>query len=253
MRALSTILFLLTLSSAPLWAGAGSAQDLSAGFDAANKLYAEGKFPEAAATYENLLKSGQASAALYFNLGNAYFKAGQMGRAIAAYQSAELLRPRDPDLRANLQFAQNRVQGPTVVPGAWQRWLTKVTLNEWTVIAAAALWLWLLSLALLQWRPSLKGSLRAYSISVGIATMLLCVCLAAAWLNRTAPEAVVVAPEVAVRQAPLEEADPVPAFIVHDGAELRVLDRKNEWLQVSTDPRRVGWLKREHVLLPPRS
>ena len=75
-------------------------------FDTANKLYEEGKFAEAAAAYESLVQSRQVSAALYFNLGNAWFKSGQIGRAIAAYRQAEQMTPRDPDLRANLQFAR---------------------------------------------------------------------------------------------------------------------------------------------------
>src|SRR5882672_4567327 len=53
------------------------ADDVSTAFDQANKLYEEGKFTEAAAAYEKMLRQGRASPALYFNLGNAFFKAGQ--------------------------------------------------------------------------------------------------------------------------------------------------------------------------------
>ena len=125
-------------------------------FEAANKLYEEGKFSDAATAYAKLLQGGQTSAALYFNLGNAFFKSGQIGRAIAAYRLAGQLTPRDPDVRANLQFARNQTQGPAVVPNRWQRWLGRLTLNEWTVLAACAVWLWLVVLAVLQWRPSLR-------------------------------------------------------------------------------------------------
>src|SRR5689334_21968587 len=60
-----------------------------AAFDSANKLYEQGKFTEAASAYEKMVQTGQASAAVYYNLGNAFFKAGQIGRAIAAYNAAE--------------------------------------------------------------------------------------------------------------------------------------------------------------------
>src|SRR5262249_50947196 len=98
-------------------------------FDAANKLYEQGKFNEAASAYEKLVQSGQVSAALYFNLGNAFFKAGQVGRAIAEYRRAEQLTPRDPDLRANLQFARKQIQGPTLAASRWHDWLGKLSLN----------------------------------------------------------------------------------------------------------------------------
>src|SRR5215467_3632580 len=94
-------------------------QSVANAFDAANKLYEQGKFNEAAAAYEQVTNSGQVSTALYFNLGNAFFKAGQIGRAIVAYYQAERLNPRDSDLRANLQFARNQVQGPTLTPIKW--------------------------------------------------------------------------------------------------------------------------------------
>ena len=54
-------------------------------FESANKLYEEGKYSEAATAYARLLQTGETSPALYFNLGNAFFKSGQIGRAIAAF------------------------------------------------------------------------------------------------------------------------------------------------------------------------
>src|SRR5262249_40911221 len=77
-----------------------SAENSPSAFEAANRLYLEGKFSEAATTYGILEQSGQKSAALYFNWGNALFKSQQLGRAIAAYRHAEELAPRDPDIRA---------------------------------------------------------------------------------------------------------------------------------------------------------
>ncbi len=239
------LLALLVLALAP----ARSYAELSASaFDAANKLYEEGKFAEAAAAYGKLTRSGQTSAALCFNLGNAFFKSGQVGRAIAAYRQAEQLTPRDPDLRANLQFARNQIQGPTLSPGRWQRWLGRLTLNEWSLLAAAVVWLWLLLLALLQWRPALKLALRSYVISLAILAALLCLCVVAA-LNQTrfTRTAIVVTRDAVVRYGPLAESP--TAFTVHDGAELRVLDQKDEWLQVNAGSRRTGWLRRDQTLL----
>src|SRR5207249_8839840 len=123
-----------------------------------NKLYEQGKHSEAAANYEKLIQTGWVSAALYFNLGNALFKSGQIGRAIAAYRQAEQLAPRDPDVRANLQFARNQAQGPTLSPSRWQHGLGKLTLNEWTLLASGAVWLWFLLLAASQWRPVWRRS-----------------------------------------------------------------------------------------------
>jgi len=219
-------------------------------FDAANRIYEQGKFTEAATAYQKLLASGEASTALYFNLGNAFFKAGQFGHAIAAYRQAAQISPRDPDVRANLLFARNQVQGPTLSLGLWERWLGRLSLNEWTGLAAGALWLWLLLLIALQWRPALKPVLKNYALALGLGALLACGCLGAClYQTRFTSGAIVIAHEAIVRRGPLEES-PI-AFAVNDGAELRILDRKDDWLLVSTDPRRVGWLKRDQVLVAP--
>src|SRR6187401_894746 len=96
--------------------GAAPAADALNKFETGNKLYEERKFAEAAAAYQGIVDSGLGSPALYFNLGNALFKSGQNGRAIVAYQRAAQITPRDPDVRANLQFARNQVEGPTLRP-----------------------------------------------------------------------------------------------------------------------------------------
>lgn len=241
---------LLALGLGALRSKAALASNLSSEFNAANKLYEQGKYSAAAAAYQKLVHSGSVSAALYFNLGNAYYKADEIGRAMVAYHQAEQLAPRDPDLRANMQFVRDRIEGPTLSPSRWERWLNRLTLNEWTVLAASVLWLWLLVLALIQLRPAWKRPLRSVTWFGGVATAILCLFLAAAFLTNSNPMAVVITHEAVVHNGPLEESQ--KAFVVHDGAELNVLDHRKNWLQVSAGNRRVGWVKRAQVLVLPR-
>ncbi len=217
-------------------------------FEGANKLYEEGKFADAAAAYDKLALSGQTSAALYFNMGNAYFKAGQLGRAIAAYRQAEQITPRDPDVRANLLFARKQPAGASLQPTSLQQWLGRLSLNEWTVLTAAVVWILFLLLAAGQWWPSARSSLRNFVILAGFAAVVLIACLGADYyetrMNRTA---IVIVRDAIVRLGPLTESQ--EAFTAHDGAELRVLDQKDEWLAVSAGPGRFGWIRRDQVQL----
>jgi len=241
----SFVVLFITLLVCPCWA---SATDSTSLFDTANRLYAEGRFTEAASAYEKILESGQASPALYFNLGNAFFKSGQMGRAIAAYRQAGRLTPRDPDLRANLQFARNQVQGPTLRVGRWERWFGTLSLNEWTWLGVIAIWLTFALLTVRELRPALARSLRNWTFAAGATAVLLVFCAALAFAaGSTRKLAIIVLPEAAVRSSPLEGAP--NAFTVRDGAELRVLDQKDDWLQVTDGARRLGWLKRDAALL----
>jgi len=238
-------IFLLLLS---LWSAAARADNFAAAFESANRLYEEGKFGDAAAAYEKLALSGQTSEAVYFNLGNAFFKSGQIGRAIAAYRRAEQIAPRDPDVRANLQFARKQSSGPSLSPSRWQRWLGRLNLNEWTLLTAAAGWLWLLLLTARQCWPALRPSVRGYVFAFAVATAFLGACLGCAlYENRVARMAIVIVPEASVRLGPVAESQ--DSFTAHDGAELRVLDQKDEWLEVTAGPGRFGWVRRDQVLL----
>ena len=181
------------------------ASDGAGAFDAANRLYEEGKYVDAANAYQALVQSGSVSPSLYFNLGNALFKSSQIGHAIAAYRQASQWTPRDPDVRANLQFARNQVQGPTLRASRWERWLGRLSLDEWTWLAASAIWLVFLLLATMQLRPVLRRVLRNYAIAAGAAAVALCVCLGWAVSNHaTAKTAIVITRDAAVRAGPLE-------------------------------------------------
>jgi tetratricopeptide (TPR) repeat protein len=226
----------------------GSTASATNSFDAANALYEEGKFGEAAQAYQALLDSGKRSAALLFNLGNAFFKSGQLGKSIAAYRAAQSLSPRDPDIIANLKFARDQRQGPSLPVNAMTSWIQRLTLNEWATLAATGLWFWILLRILFLVKPALKPTLRGIAATLGILTLILFALLFAA-VRAYQPNtvAIVSVSQTDVRNGPLDESP--TAFVAHDGAELRVLDQKDTWVQVTTGPGRIGWIPRDKVLL----
>jgi tetratricopeptide (TPR) repeat protein len=223
-----------------------AAADLPAEFNAANKLYAEGKFAEAAGLYGQMLKTGAVSPSLYFNYGNAEFKSGNLGRAIAAYRHAAQLAPRNAEVRANLEFVRNRVQGPTLRAKPWQDWISSLTLNEWTGLAAVTLWMLFALLAAAQIRPGLKTMLRSFTRLAVAAVMISWACAGVdAAIQLSKQTAVVVVPEATARSGPFAEAQ--SAFTAHDGAELSVSGRHGDWLQVTDGSGRIGWLPNKQV------
>jgi tetratricopeptide (TPR) repeat protein len=231
-------------------AGGARAADIPAEFDAADKLYAEGKFADAAAVYEKILQSGATSPNLLFNYGNAEFKAGRLGRAIAAYRRAEQLTPRDAAVRANLEFARNQVQGPTLSAERWENWIGTLTPNEWTVLAAAAFWLTFMLLAAMQVWPALKARLSGFTRGVAVVTILSGVCCGAAVsIGFSRQTAVVIASQLVARSGPF--ADAQNAFIARDGMELAVLSRHDDWLQVADGSGKTGWIERGQVEIFP--
>jgi len=218
-------------------------------FDTANRLYGQGKFAEAAAAYEKLIQSGVTSAAVYFNLGDACFKASQFGRAIVAFRQAVQLTPRDQDLRANLQFVRNQVSGPTLKTHRWQTWLGTLSLNEWTWLTVSAFWIAFLLLAAKQWKPQWQRALRTYTAGAFV-LFLVFACGFGITLGQHLGEkvAIVISLDAKVLGSPFASQE---LFTVRDGAELQVLDQKDDWYQVSDGVGRIGWLQRDSVSVVP--
>jgi tetratricopeptide (TPR) repeat protein len=244
MKKLSAILFVL------VFAGEIFAADVAANFSAANKLYAEGKFTDAANAYEKILPTGAASPALYFNYGNAEFKSGNLGRAIAAFHRAELLAPRDSEIRANLAFVRNQVQGATVRESFWQNWLGNLSLNEWTIFSTIAFWLTFLLLAARQIRPALAAKLKSATWIFAALTFFSGTILGVQAANHFSKQtAVIISAAATARSGPFDDAQ--NAFAARDGAELFVLDRRDDWVQVADGSGKIGWLQNKLVEILP--
>ena len=232
--------------------GAGKilATDTVADFTAANKLYEKGDFSEAALAYDAILKTGAQSPTLLFNAGNAAFKAGHLGQAIAAYRQAELLSPRDAELRANLAFVRNQVQGATRRESSWQKAVGMLTLNEGTLLTTGFFWAWVALLTVRQLQPTLTAKLRP---AIRLAAIWL-ICSGAilglqAANHFNSSVAIVTAVEATGRSGPFDEAQSV--FSARDGAELKVLQRHENWVQVANNAGKIGWLSQKQVTVLP--
>jgi len=240
------VLFLLcALLGARLASGATPPPE----FQEANRLYEQGKFPEAISGYRKLLH-GPVSAALLYNLGNAYFKNGELGQAIYYYRKAELLTPRDPDIQANLRFAQDRVSGSaSVLEPVWHRVAGYFRVNELAVSSALFLWILIGLLIAVRLRPTLRATLRPYLLLS--ATFLAVNILFLLASRNAAREEIAVAPQnqLPIHLGPLTESQ--SAYTVSDGTELRIENRRETWLQVSDRSGRTGWVEAKQVLTLP--
>ena len=123
------------------------APDGSAAMKLANDLYERGSFVEATQIYQQLADEGYGDSIVFYNLGNAYYKSGDLGRAILNYLRAERLAPRDPDIQDNLQIARDGIVDPferseqSALAGSIRVPQLKLSLDE---LARIALGLWIL-------------------------------------------------------------------------------------------------------------
>jgi hypothetical protein len=228
------------------------ADDVSSDFTQANKSYEEGHYAQAAAAYQKLIDSDRISPEIYFNAGNAWFKANQLGRAIYCYRRAEELAPRDPDIRANLQIARTQAGTNTAsLPGnRWTRWVGRLTLNEWTLAASVSVALFFFILLARQTSANFNRSAGSITVALAVLSVWLLGCLGMSVDQQLMEKSsIVIVPEAVVRRGPMVESQ--SAFTAHDGAELSVLGRDGDWLQVNSASHQIGWLPQEDVELMP--
>jgi tetratricopeptide (TPR) repeat protein len=119
-----------------------ASSSLDHNFEQGNEFYKKGDYVAAIEQYENVVAAGYESAELYYNLGNAYFREGQLGLAILNYIRASELDPGDDDIRANLEFARQfaidkiEVTEETIILDYINSFFNSFTLNGITWVAA---------------------------------------------------------------------------------------------------------------------
>jgi tetratricopeptide (TPR) repeat protein len=195
-------LLLILLLVGPASVRAAAPEYVATEFERANKLYEQGHFSEAAAAYGNLTKAGAPSSAVWFNLGNAAYKSGQIGSSIFAYRMAERQSPRDTALRANLQFVRAKAySGEGARVPFWTIAVRLATLDEWALLGAGFLWAFfgVLIFGQVKGQRFPKTSAAMFCLfALGAGAMGL------AWMFLTSPLAIVFAWYTTVRRGPYE-------------------------------------------------
>jgi hypothetical protein len=215
----------------------------------ANRLYEEQRFSEAIAHYQALVDAGVKDGRLYYNLGNAYFKAGDLGHAILNYRRAQRLLPRDGDVAANLKLARaqtlDRIEAEN--EGALVRLVRGII--DWTALdemATAVLLVWGILCGLIVSAIIWRRRRALFYLVGGTAIVLLLgvLCVGIKLLDEHGrPPAVVVAAEVEVHSGPGD--DYLTEFTLHAGAEIRLVERREEWARIALPGNLQGWVPDE--------
>ena len=244
------VLAILLLLALPLSQARAAESYPDSLWNAGVAAYTEGDFASALQDWEDVRATGLMSKELYYNLGNAYFKTGEMAQSILWYERALKLDPSDADIRHNLEYARSLTQDrieevPEIFFEQWGHAMCYLLpSNTWAVLClvflAAAV-----AMALLFLLGSTAGR-RRVGFFVGIACLLFAFLGwdFAQWQRQEAlaqDRAIVMRPVSSVKSSPSAESAK-DLFILHEGTRVKILDNVGSYSNIELGDGRQGWI-----------
>ena len=216
-------------------------------FDVANAAYADGRYEEAATLYQALIDE-QPDAVLYYNLGNAEFKRGELAQAILNYERALRLKPNYKDAQYNLAFAQSKITDNIVEQdfflSAWARAIRN-NLNEqtWWVLSISLFILALIGLLLfLLGRETWIRKTAFHTAWIALLFSLIAGLNAGSLHQRDTlrNEAIITQGIVNAKSSP--DRSGTDLFTVHEGTKVTIRETLGEWSNVRVGSNE-GWIR----------
>ena len=220
----------------------------------AEEAYAKEDYTQAIELYESVLKSYGESAMVYYNLGNAYYKAGKVAPAILNYERALLLNPGDSDTRFNLQVARQKTVDKIEPIGEFflTRWIGTVedvySVDGWAKWGVASFVLFIGCLVLFFFSKWIR--LKKIGFFAGICFLLISLVANLfadsqqdKLLHRA--DAIVFASTVTVKSSP--DASGTDLFILHEGTKVTIKSTLGEWSEIQLEDGNVGWMPSKEI------
>ena len=216
-------------------------------YNQGNKYYAQKDYPNAIQSYQQALQGGAEPQVLY-NLGNAYFKAGQLGRAVICYGRARFLTPRDQDISTNLTFARSyRVDKNLFIAAPMARFFSLCfhyfSLTEAALLAAL---LFVLGAAAISAYIVYRKIFLTYVAGLAWLLFLPFFITQQVWQGeKNSNPAVIVAAEVNTLSGPGQDYKQI--LLLHDGTEVNIREQRGEYLLIQLPGGAGGWVKKDAV------
>ena len=224
----------------------------------ASEAYRSQDYKKSILLYEELvatgMKSDRVSAEIYYNLGNAYFRDNQLGKAILNYERALLLDPGDGDIRHNLRFARNRTEDRIDTAGnlIFAEWFNAVrniySSNAWAVIGIVLFILFLASLALFLFVRFLWARKTAFYSGIVLFLLVIAANIFSFSQNSVRIErdaASVMVGAAMVNASP--DANSNELFQLHEGTKVMIRNSDRNWYEIEIANGSIGWISKEKV------
>ncbi len=223
-------------------------------FKEANKLYNEGKYMDAIDKYESIVKSGEHSAELYYNLGNANYKLNRIAPSIYYYEKALQLSPNDKEIQNNLAFAQNMTidaieEVPEVgISKFFNKLINVFGFDGWAKLTIVLMLLFVGLFIMYYFAFATQRKRLAFIGSIAsLFLMLLSLTFAFQKYNMVQKDqpAIVFSQEAQVKSEPNLRS--TEAFKLHEGTKVQILDTVNNWKKIKLVDGKTGWIPSDDI------
>ena len=220
----------------------------------ADSAYIRNDFTTAIQIYEMILRTGE-SADIYYNLGNSYYKIGDIAKAILNYERALILKPANKDIRSNLEIARAKtVDKVTDVPELFFiTWLKSITnsmgIQSWAIIAISFFLLFIVSIYIFFFSTKIVARKTFFILALFFLVFCVIANISAAFqrrvrLNRM--NAIIISPSVTIRSTPNDNGTSL--FILHEGRKVFIKDDSmKDWKEIQLEDGNVGWVKKNDL------
>lgn len=217
-------------------------------WDNANAAYAAGNYEEAIIGYENILQETP-SAEVYYNLGNAYFKTGEIAHSILAYERCLRLNPQHKDAQFNRTFAESRIvdnlaDNHQFFLRQWaqslRNWLSEST---WLTVAVVLFLLSLIGMLLFAFLHTVALRKTAFygGVFAFVFSMLALWCgLSLHHRDMVREEAIITQGIVNAKSSP--DKSGTDLFALHEGTKVRIAETVGEWCEIHVGDN-IGWIR----------
>jgi tetratricopeptide (TPR) repeat protein len=238
-----TLLLLLGLASPPC-----NAQDHARTFISGVEAYADADYAKAIERFTSIARSGVQNGKLYYNLGNAHLKNGDLGVAILWYERALKLIPNDPDLTFNLEFARTLTKDAPEAESPLLRifFFWKYQLSAQTVTRAAIGLSLIFWVVLIAWRITRRRTLRRIAIAVCLPALIMAITAGHAYFQNVYRRTAIVLPEKTAVRSGLQ-TDSTELFTLHAGAKVTVMKTHKDHFQIRFSKDKIGWVRQDEV------
>jgi tetratricopeptide (TPR) repeat protein len=251
-NSMKRILYLVILFVLPIFSFAKD--DAGELFKEGNNFYTKGNYKDALKTYQQILDEGYQSAAVYFNMGNASYKLGEIPSAILYYEKAHKLAPGDDDINFNIRFANLKTTDKIdeipefFLSSWWRKFILGLSLSTLSVLsvvfviaASVILILYFFSNSVSVKKLSFYASVTLFSL--GLLTLFVSGRQASYFDDHK--QAIIFNPAVSVKNGPLDNSGTL--FILHEGTRVDVLENDGSWTKIRLANGNQGWIKGNDV------